>query len=169
MTKENQISEKVLTNASKKEDSFLRKKVPTLHLAHEDKKTLKSLIKKMRVIMKENNGIGLSANQIGLSKRLFVAQVPDEHGHPKFYAIINPEIIKSSSKKVPSEEGCLSVPLSTTGIVERPDKIMLQGFNADGKKIKIKAWGLLARVFQHEIDHLNGKLFIDRATRLLNQ
>ena len=165
MDKENKTENKVLNITSKKEEAFLRKRVPHLNLSHENKKELKTLIKNMWKIMKENNGIGLSANQIGLHKRLFVAQVPDENGRPKFYAIINPEIIKSSSQKMPSEEGCLSVPLETTGIVERPEKITLQGFNAEGKKIKIKAWGLLARIFQHELDHLNGMLFIDRVKK----
>lgn len=144
----------------------LRKKIPPLNFASENKKELRGLVKQMRIAMKENSGVGLSANQIGMPKRIFVAQVPDENGRPKFYAVLNPEIIKISAKKIANEEGCLSVPLTTTGIVERPEQITLQGLNLLGKKIKIKAWGLLARVFQHEVDHLNGMLFLDRTKQL---
>lgn len=114
--------------------------------------------------MKETNGVGLSANQIGLPWRLFVAQVPDKQGKQKFYTIFNPQIIKSSKEKDILEEGCLSVP-NHWGPVERHSKIIISGFNERGKKIKIKAWGILARVFQHEIDHLNGILFIDKTVK----
>ena len=115
--------------------------------------------------MKEYNGIGLSANQIGLPYRIFVAQVPDKNGKIKFYAIFNPEIIQISKETDIMEEGCLSIP-DKFGYVERPSKLTISGYNMQGKKIKIKAWGLLARVFQHEIDHLDGKLFIDKATKI---
>ncbi len=157
---------KVYTIENKKEEAVLRKKIPPFNFASENKKELRELVKKMRIVMKENSGIGLSANQIGVQKRIFVAQVPDENNRQKFYAILNPEIIRISSKKIPSEEGCLSVPLTITGVVERPGQITLQGHNLLGKKIKIKAWGLLARVFQHEVDHLNGLLFLDRTKQL---
>mgnify|MGYP003922156025 CR=1 FL=1 len=111
--------------------------------------------------MREANGIGLSANQIGLPYRVFVAQVPDLQGRLKFYAIFNPEIVKVSKEKELFEEGCLSIP-DKYALVPRYSHIVIKGFDINGKKIKIKAWGLLARVFQHEIDHLDGKLFIDR-------
>lgn len=159
-------ADKIWTIEHKNEEKFLRKKTPSLDIAREDKKKLKELVNKMRVIMKQGNGIGLSANQIGLQKRIFVAQVPDEHGRQKFYAVLNPQITKLSSKKTLNEEGCLSVPQTITGLVERPEKVVLEGYNIQGKKIKIKTWGLLARVFQHEVDHLNGTLFIDKAKSL---
>lgn len=155
--------EKIWTIENKKEEKFLRKKVPAVNLSREKKKELKELVKKMRAVMKQQSGIGLSANQIGVDKRIFVAQVPDENGRPKFYAILNPQIVKTSSKKSLHEEGCLSVPLIIIGLVERSERITLEGHNLEGRKIKIKAWGLLARVFQHEVDHLNGALFIDKA------
>ncbi len=159
-------ADKIWTIERKNEEKFLRKKTPSLDIAREDKKELKALVGKMRAIMKQSNGIGLSANQIGLQKRIFVAQVPDDDGRQKFYAVLNPQITKLSSKKTLNEEGCLSVPLTITGLVERPEKIVLEGRDIRGKKIKIKAWGLLARVFQHEVDHLNGALFIDKAKSL---
>ena len=151
--------------ANKKELALLRSKMPEVDLVRTDKKELKELIAIMRKMMKEANGIGLSANQIGVKKKMFVAQVPDGEGRPKFYAIINPKLIKFSLTKTSIEEGCLSVPLKY-GPVERPEKVVLEGYAVDGKKIKIKAWGLLARVFQHEVDHLEGKLFIDKASHL---
>ncbi len=114
----------------------------------------------MRITMQRANGIGLSANQVGLKYRFFVAQVPDLNGRLKFYAIFNPRIVKTSKEIDILEEGCLSIP-EKYGLIERKLKIILTGFDPNGKKIKIKAWGLLARVFQHEIDHLDGKLIID--------
>lgn len=156
---------KIFTVNNKKERMVLRTKVPPLDLASENKKELKELVNKMRWIMKEANGIGLAANQIGVKKRIFVAEPPTNDGRPKFYAVINPRIVKTSDKNIKTEEGCLSVP-ETYGIVERPDRIFLEGYNFQGKKIKIKAWGLLARVFQHEVDHLDGKLFIDRTKEI---
>ena len=114
----------------------------------------------MRRIMQEADGIGLSANQIGLNMKIFVAKVEN-----KFYAIFNPEIIQSSKETVNLDEGCLSIP-SVYGIVKRPEKVTLKGYDQNGKSVKIKAWGFLARVFQHEVDHLNGKLFIDHTKDL---
>ena len=154
----------------KKEVRLLRKKVADFDFSAEgrpffggkkmNKKEIADLIKKMREIMKKANGIGLSANQIGLDLNVFVAQAEG-----KFYSIFNPKITKFSEEILELEEGCLSVP-EVFGSVKRPAKIMLEGFDKNGKKIKIKAWGLLARIFQHETDHLSGKLFIDKASDL---
>jgi len=124
-----------------------------------------ALIQKMKKAMKAANGIGLSANQIGLDWNIFVAQVPGAQGESKFYAVLNPEIERTSSNTITLEEGCLSVP-GVYGEVLRPERVTIKGFDRNGRPLKIKAWGLLARVFQHEIDHLNGKLFIDKAKRL---
>ena len=170
---------KILTIANKKEEKFLRTKTADFDFQEFTKKEINELIKKMRETMTAANGIGLSANQIGLNLRLFVAQIFDEPvkrdknnkiilpspEKMRFYAIFNPEIIKFSEKKSIIEEGCLSVP-GVYGLVERPEKITLIGHDKNNKKIKIKAFGLLARVFQHETDHLNGVLFIDRAINL---
>ena len=118
--------------------------------------------------MIESNGVGLAANQIGLDMRLFVAQLPDRESHGykgKFYAIFNPKIEKKSEQKNIDDEGCLSVP-GFYGKVERFSKIEVSGFDKNHKKIKINASGFLARIFQHEIDHINGKLFIDLAKEI---
>jgi len=151
---------KVLT-IDQKESKILHQSLEKVDFSEIPKKELKELAKKMRQIMKEAKGIGLSANQIGLDLRFFVAEVPDSQGRCKFYALANPEIIKRYEEKEVLEEGCLSVP-GMVGVVERPSKVIISGFDTNGRKVKIKAWGLLARVFQHEIDHLDGILFIDR-------
>lgn len=155
----------ILTVKNKKDEKFLRKRTANFDFSKYSKKEIKELVKKMRTIMKAADGVGLSANQIGLNLKVFVAEVPSEKGRPKFYVIFNPEIENESEKTVSFSEGCLSVP-SLFGMVPRPEKIVLKGFDANGEKIKIKAWGFLARVFQHEVDHLNGGLFIDKAIDL---
>jgi len=151
----------ILTINNKKEESFLRRKVPEFNWGKVSPKEIQDLIKKMRAIIKKENGVGLSANQLGLSWRFFITEIPGNKNKLKFYAIFNPEIVKVSKNKTILEEGCLSVP-GIWGLVERPGQIILTGFDKNGRKLKIKAWDLLARVFQHEVDHLNGVLFIDR-------
>jgi len=114
----------------------------------------------MRKKMHEWQGVGLSANQAGYNERFFVAE-----NEGKFYAIFNPQITKTFGEPIELEEGCLSVP-KKYGATKRHEKVILEGQNQAGKKIKIKAWGLLAHIFQHEVGHLNGELFIDHATKL---
>lgn len=126
---------------------------------------LNQLLVEMRKAMKKANGIGLSANQIGLPYRLFVAEIQSAQGERKFYAIFNPEIEKTGPDKSTAEEGCLSVP-DVYGEVSRAAQVTLRGLDKNGRPLKIKAWGLLARVFQHEVDHLNGVLFIDKTKQL---
>src|SRR3989338_7274374 len=140
----------IWTIDNKKELKLLRKRVADFDFTKFSKKDIRELIKRMRDAMRKANGIGLSANQIGLDLNLFVAQVEG-----KFYSIFNPRVVKFSSEITNMEEGCLSVP-EKFGSVNRPAKITLEGYEASGKKLKIKAWGLLARAFQHEVDHLNG-------------
>lgn len=153
----------ILTIDNKKNLKFLKRRVPETKIESLDRKALRALIKEMRMLMKKADGVGLSANQIGLSLRLFTAEVPKgKGGAPKFYAILNPEIFKASKENTLLEEGCLSVP-ETFGSVLRSSKIIITGFDQNGRKMKLKAWGFLAKVFQHEVDHLNGILFIDRA------
>jgi peptide deformylase len=145
-----------------KENEFLRKKTVAFDFKKHSKKEIADLLRNMRKTMKAANGIGLAANQIGLPYRMFVAEVESSDGAPKFYALFNPEFEKLDAEKDTAEEGCLSVP-GAYGDVARPGKVTLTGQDRNGKKLRIKAWGLLARVFQHEMDHLEGKLFIDRS------
>ncbi len=160
---------KIFTINNKTEKKFLTKKTAKFDFGKFSKTEIRDLIKKMREVMEAAGGVGLSANQIGLNFKLFVARIPQEVSNQrslissqKFYAIFNPEIIKLSKEKSVMEEGCLSVP-GISGLVERPEKITLVGYDKNAKRIKSKAWGLLAKIFQHEVDHLNGILFIDKA------
>ncbi|MBI2034004.1 MAG: peptide deformylase [Candidatus Liptonbacteria bacterium] len=159
------MAEKILTINNKKEEKFLRKETEGVDFKKVKRSELSSIILRMRKTMRLARGIGLSANQIGLGLRLFVAEVPDSGGSLKFYAVFNPKLQKISKEKVALEEGCLSVP-DTYGLVDRPGRVLLTGFDKNGRPLKIKAWGILARVFQHEIDHLDGKLFIDRTKQI---
>jgi len=147
----------IVTIENKKAAKILRKKTSNFDFSEYSKSDLRKLLQVMKQTMREADGIGLSANQVGLDLNFFVAEV-----NGKFYSIFNPKIEKRSSETEETKEGCLSVP-ATYGIVRRSEKVTLSGFDINGKKIKIKAWGLLARVFQHETDHLNGGLFIDKA------
>ncbi|MBI4193398.1 MAG: peptide deformylase [Candidatus Colwellbacteria bacterium] len=113
------------------------------------------VVQQMRSVMERAEGVGLSANQVGLSWRLFVAR--DER---KFYAVFNPVIVKTAKAKVAREEGCLSIPRALV-TVPRAERVTLEGSDRRGRKVRLAAKGFLARVFQHEIDHLNGKLITD--------
>jgi len=155
----------IVTIHDKRAAAILKKKLALISFEAKDRSDLRKLVRDMRLKMREAEGVGLSANQIGLDMKLFVAEVPSEEGRRKFYAMVNPEIIKVGEELNVAEEGCLSIP-GMYGPVERKEKITVSGFDLNGKKIKIKAWGFLARVFQHEIDHLNGILISDRAEKL---
>ncbi len=140
----------------KQEEIVLRQKTAPFDFALFTKKEIRELLATMRLTMQRAQGVGLSANQIGLNLSVFVAQVDK-----KLYAVFNPTITKVLKGAHVLEEGCLSVP-GCFGDVERPRRVWVEGQDANGKKLKIKTHGLLARVFQHEIDHLHGVLFIDR-------
>jgi len=146
----------------KNEEKILRKKATPFDFNSMSKAELRELIQTMRKKMREANGVGLAANQMGLPFSAFVAEVPDERGGKKFYALFNATLEKNGKETINVEEGCLSVP-GKYGEVERPKRVTLTGQDKNGHMVKIKAWGLLARVFQHETDHLNGVLFVDKA------
>lgn len=119
---------------------------------------IRSLIARMWNAMYENKGVGLAAPQVGVLKKIIIVDTQEEGGK---YAVINPRIVKSSEEQDFYEEGCLSIP-DIRGDVLRPIKVEVQGMDPAGNPFRIEAEGLLARVFQHEIDHLNGVLFVDR-------
>lgn len=135
-------------------DPVLRKKASAvLHIGPGER----MLIKAMWVAMYENKGVGLAAPQVGISQQIFVADVGDGP-----IAIINPKILKKSgSEKM--EEGCLSIPDIKLN-VRRPKEILVQYTDENNQKVEKRLTDLLARVFMHENDHLNGKLIIDYAT-----
>ena len=150
-------------------DPVLRRKARAITKFDKD---LHSLIDDMVETMREAPGVGLAAPQIGISERLVVVEYymreedeDVEDAPKKVWAVINPEIVKASEEKVMGVEGCLSIP-GLVGEVERHEEVLVKALNRHGKPMKVKAKGWLARIFQHEIDHLNGVLFPDLATRV---
>jgi peptide deformylase len=131
-------------------------------------KEFQQLVDDMVETMREAPGVGLAAPQIAVSERLIVVEFGDEEDEDapqKLYVVANPEIVSASEEMVPGIEGCLSVP-ELVGEVERHQLITVKGFNRHGRSTKIKAEGWLARIFQHEIDHLDGVVYPDRASRV---
>ena len=117
------------------------------------------LTEDMLVTMHEREGVGLAANQVGRLRRVLVAAIEEDE-----YVIVNPVIEASSEETEVMAEGCLSIP----GIqveVERPVAVTVSGRDATGADLRLEAEGLLARIFQHEVDHLNGVLILDRTDR----
>ncbi len=131
------------------------------------------LLDDMRETLLAAPGVGLAAPQVGVSQRVIVVRLPDdeesveEYGEQAgvWYEVVNPEIIRSSREKVDGIEACLSVP-GYFGRVERHVEIVVRGQDRNGKEIRVRARDWLARVFQHEIDHLDGILYIDRASEV---
>lgn len=159
------IHPQILTTNNKAQEKFLRKKTADFDFKKFTQKEIGALIARMRKIMRDADGIGLAANQIGLDLNMFVAELHDAEGGVKFFAVFNPKLEKGSKNTNLMEEGCLSVP-SIFGEVSRMDSVTLRGFDKTGKPLIIRAKGLLARIFQHEVGHLRGGLFIDTAKSL---
>ncbi len=142
-------------------DPLLRKKS---ELVKKVDSSIKKLMDDMLETMYEAPGIGLAAIQIGIAKRIIVMDISkEEKKKPLFF--INPEIVWKSEKKTSYEEGCLSIP-NQFALVERPAKCNVKYLDYDGANKELKAEGLLATCIQHEIDHLNGILFIDYLSKL---
>ena len=121
--------------------------------------SLVRLTQEMLATMRDNEGVGLAATQVGRLKRVFVAAVEDDE-----YVVVNPVLTDISETTETATEGCLSIP----GIqvdVERPTAVTISGQDVSGKPLKIEASDLLARVLQHEVDHLDGVLILDRTDR----
>ncbi len=132
---------------------------------------LQTLIDDMIATMRDAPGVGLAAPQVNLPLRLFVAEWgddEDEDAPRKTYVMVNPEIKRFSEETEMGVEGCLSIP-GIMGDVERSWEVTIQAQNRRGQKMKMKAKGWLARIFQHEFDHLNGELFVDKAEKLWKQ
>ena len=116
---------------------------------------LRTLVKHMFETMYLAKGIGLAAPQVGRTERVAVVDVENNP-----IVLINPEIVESDSKTAQAEEGCLSIP-DVYGDVERPGRVRVRALNLEGNPFEMEAGDLLGRCFQHEIDHLHGKLFVD--------
>ena len=144
-------------------DSVLRKRAkPVAEITEAERQLAEQMLMTLEAT---GNGIGLAATQVGILKRLIIidlGEVDDEVYEP--LVLFNPEIL-SSEGEIVAEEGCLSIP-DVTADVKRPERIVVEGINIERQPIRIEADGLLARVLLHEIDHLNGVLFIDRISGL---
>ena len=138
-------------------DPVLKKKAKPVESINGD---LQTLIDNMVETMYAAPGIGLAATQVGELKRLIVVDVSTREEDVPLIVLVNPEIVHTEGKIV-SEEGCLSVP-GYVSTIQRAERVFVRGHDRDGKPVEIEATGLLARALQHEIDHLNGTLFVDR-------
>jgi len=123
-------------------------------------KDLKNLAKDMIKVMHASNGIGIAAPQVGIDARIFIGALKADTKNPKELVCVNPEVLYFGDKKVSAEEGCLSLP-GVFGNVLRSDEIFVRFYDLKGKEMNLKLTGMDARVFLHELDHLNGVLFID--------
>ncbi len=129
---------------------------------------LQTLIDDMVETMRAAPGVGLAAPQVNVPLRVIVveyAEGDEEDAPSKLYTVVNPEIIKASDEVENGTEGCLSIP-GFLGDVDRPFTVTVKGNNRRGQPFRLNASGWLARVFQHEIDHLDGVLFIDRTEKV---
>ncbi|MBU1146394.1 peptide deformylase [Patescibacteria group bacterium] len=142
---------------------ILRQRAKELSLEEIKTPAIQKLIVDMKETVIPAGGVGLAAPQVGVSIRLVIIAIQD-----KKIALINPEIINFSWRKEIAEEGCLSVP-GKWGAVKRSKTVSVKAQNENGEVIKFKARDLFARVIQHEIDHLNGVLFIDRSKRVIEE
>lgn len=145
-----------IRNIFKEGDPVLRKKAREVVEYNE---RLSILLDDMIETLRDADGVGLAAPQVGISRRVIIVETPEDG----LFEFVNPVIIKASGKQV-LPEGCLSVDKSENCYVERPTKVKVKGYNRKGESIEVEVKGLAARAFCHEIDHLDGILFIDRKT-----
>jgi peptide deformylase len=131
-------------------------------------KELQTLVDDMVETMRVAPGVGLAAPQVDVPLRVFIVEFGDEEDESvplKLFTFVNPEITRFSKEQVTGTEGCLSIP-DFVGDVDRSVSVVVKGMNRRGQPMRIKSSGWLARIFQHEVDHLNGVLFIDRTERV---
>jgi len=126
---------------------------------------LRALVKDMFETMYHAEGIGLAAPQIGVSRRVIVVDLRREESDDQPLAVVNPRLVWSSRDTVKQPEGCLSIP-GLEEVVERPESVTVEGVDPEGAPVTVEATELLARALQHEIDHLDGVLFLDRVSAL---
>lgn len=129
-----------------------------------DQKAIELLEDLYETLKQTPDGVGLAAPQVGVLRRAIVVDLSDEEGGEGPFKLINPVIVKRSGEQI-CREGCLSVP-GKLGDVRRPKRVVVEALNEKGEKVKIKAEDLLAVVFSHEIDHLDGILFTDKAEEI---
>ena len=146
-------------------DKFLEK--PTKPVANIDGQTQK-VIDNMATTMYSAPGIGLAAIQVGIDQSILVYDIEQQDQGRLLQVLVNPKIITAEGEILSENEGCLSVP-EFRADVKRQAALLVEGFDRDGNPLRLEAQGMLAIVLQHEIDHLNGTLFIDRISSLKRQ
>jgi peptide deformylase len=146
-------------------DTFLKK---TARPVEQIDGELQVIIDRMSDTMYQAPGVGLAAVQVGLDKSLLVYDVADKEDGRDLHVLINPRILAQEGQILSENEGCLSVP-DFRADVTRSANILVEGVDRDGKPLRFEAEGFMAIVLQHEIDHLNGTLFIDRISALKRQ
>ena len=120
------------------------------------------LVERMKGLMSEARGVGLAAPQLGILRRVLVYQAGEEE---LFRALVNPRVVESGEERIVDDEGCLSLGAASVIVeVERPTTIVVEATSPEGEEVRIEAEGLEARVIQHELDHLDGVLIIDRTS-----
>ncbi len=127
--------------------------------------SLRALVADLFETMYHAEGIGLAAPQVGVSLRVFVVDLRTEEGGEETFALVNPVLVEAGAETERSPEGCLSIP-GLEEVVERPSTVVVEGSDPHGNPVRIEAEGLRARVLLHELDHLDGILFIDRVSPL---
>jgi peptide deformylase len=159
------MSTREIVIAGQAGDDVLRR--PALRV-HQFGPELHRLLDELVETMREAPGVGLAAPQVGVSQRVAVVEYPEDDEDPespmRLYEIINPEILKSRGSEV-GQEGCLSLPGLAADVV-RATQVLVRAQDRNGREIRIKAYDWLARIFQHEIDHLMGVLMTDRAEQV---
>jgi peptide deformylase len=143
-------------------DPVLRKPAQEVESFDEE---LQGLVEDMFATMAAAEGAGLAGPQVGISKRVLVADVRHVEGDHARVALVNPRVVETSDEAEKEAEGCLSIP-GVSEVVERPYQVVVEGHDPTGEPVRIEAGGLFARVLQHEIDHLDGVLFIDHLSPL---
>ncbi len=142
-------------------DEVLRRRADEVE-AYDDE--LRDLVGDLWETMYHAEGVGLAAPQVGISRRILVVDVRDD-GDPRRVALVNPVIVETSARTEKGPEGCLSIP-GLEDVVERAVKIQVDGMDPNGEPLSFEATGLFARALQHEIDHLDGILFLDRVSAI---
>ena len=129
---------------------------------------VRALVRDMFETMYDAKGIGLAAPQVGISRRVIVLDVAEESDESNPVALVNPRLASWTKKKDKQTEGCLSIP-GVEAVVQRPVSVVVDGTDPEGRGVRLEAEGLFARALQHEIDHLDGVLFVDRLSPLKRQ
>jgi peptide deformylase len=122
-------------------------------------------VSELEQLMKDADGAGLAATQVGSLRRVFVYRLPDDEEDAPARVIVNPELVSTSEERETVLEGCLSLGMARINVdVERPSAVVLEALDAEGRPLRIEADGTHARILQHELDHLDGVLMLDRTT-----